>query len=548
MDSAPAHPCDPRPDEHLAPRRPRPALWRGVVVGLVAAAVGLAVAALVAGLRRGWRSPVLDVGDRVIDNVPRPLKDLAIEWFGTNDKVALLAGIAALLALYAVVIGVLAVRVRLLWGLVGVSGFGLIGALSASAARSDPPPTVMIPSIVGALAAGLAMTVLVRTTVLVGSTGPTGAVGTADVGTADVGTADVVMVDDPSRRRFLVTSAAFVGFAGVAWAVGRRLQERTSAAVSRAARSLPRPRRSLPAAPTDVQAEGAVEFFTPNADFYRIDINLSVPAIDVETWTLRVHGLVERELVLSFDDLVERGLVESDITLTCVSNEVGGRLLGTARWSGIRLDDLLAEAGVSPDADQVVGRSVDDYTCGFPLAALDGRDALVAIGMNGELLPVEHGFPARLIVPGLYGYVSATKWLTEIELTRFDAFDQYWVRRGWEPEAPIKTSSRIDTPRGLAKVAPGTVAVAGVAWAQTRGVEAVEVRVDDGPWQPATLAAELNDVTWRQWSYAWEATPGRHEITVRATDATGAVQVEERREPFPDGATGWHSIVVIVEG
>lgn len=549
MDSAPAHLHDtPRSGERLAPCQPRPALWRGAVVGLVTAAVGLAVAELAAGLRRGWRSPVLDVGDRVIDNVPRPVKDLAIEWFGTNDKVALLAGIAGFLALSAVSIGVLAVRVRLLWGLVGVAGFGLIGTVSASAARSDPPVTVTIPSIVGALAAGVAMTVLVRSS-MSPRPEPAGDVpADAPDDAAPVGARADGPVLDPSRRRLLVTSAAFVGFAGVAWATGRRLQDRTSAAVSRAARSLPRPRRALAAAPTGVQAEGAAPFFTPNADFYRIDINLSVPSIDVEAWTLRVHGMVDRELVLSFDELAERGVVESDITLTCVSNEVGGRLLGTARWSGVRLDDLLAEAGVSPDADQVVGRSVDDYTCGFPLSALDGRDALVAIGMNGELLPVEHGFPARLIVPGLYGYVSATKWLTEIEVTRFDDFDQYWVRRGWEPEAPIKTSSRIDTPRGLAKVAAGTVAVAGVAWAQTRGIEAVEVRIDDGPWQPAVLADELNDVTWRQWSSAWDATPGRHEITVRAIDATGGAQVEERREPFPDGATGWHSIIVIVEG
>ena len=544
MDAVPAHP--PITDDLT---RPSPSARRGVgcgaLVGLVAAAVGLAVAELVAGTRRTWRSPVLDVGDRVVDNVPRPVKDVAIEWFGTNDKVALLAGIAGLLAIYAVAIGVLAVRVRLRWGLVGVAGFGLIGAVSASAARADPPLTVTTPSIVGAVAAGLAMTALGRATSPSRSEPSRSEPSRSEPSRSDPADASVV---DPSRRRLLVMSAAFVGTAGVAWAAGRRLQDRTSAAVSRAARSLPQPRRALAAVPASVQVDGATPFITPNADFYRIDINLSVPSIDVETWRLRVHGLVEREVELSFDDLVARGLVESDITLTCVSNEVGGRLVGTARWTGVRLDDLLAEAGVSADADQVVGRSVDDYTCGFPLGALDGRDALVAIGMNGELLPLEHGYPARLVVPGLYGYVSATKWLTEIELTRFDAFDQYWVRRGWEPEAPIKTSSRIDTPRGLAKVPAGTVAVAGVAWAQTRGIEAVEVRVDDGPWRPASLATELNDVTWRQWSYAWDATPGRHEITVRATDATGDVQTDERREPFPDGATGQHTIVVIVEG
>ena len=228
-----------------------------------------------------------------------------------------------------------------------------------------------------------------------------------------------------------------------------------------------------------------------------------------------------------------------------MSNEVGGKLLGTARWLGVHLDDLLAEAGARPDADQIVGRSTDGYTCGFPVAALDGRDALVAVGMNGEPLPLAHGFPARLIVPGLYGYVSATKWLAEIELTRFDAFEQYWVRRGWDEQAPIKIASRIDTPRGLAKVAAGTVAIAGVAWAQPVGIGAVHVRIDDGPWIDAALAAAVTGSTWRQWSLPWEAAPGRHTVTVRAIDADGAIQTGERTEPFPNGSTGWHQIVVI---
>ena len=220
--------------------------------------------------------------------------------------------------------------------------------------------------------------------------------------------------------------------------------------------------------------------------------------------------------------------------------------MGTARWLGVRLDRLLEEVGVDPDADQVVGRSVDGYTCGFPVEALDGRDALIAIGMNGEPLPVNHGFPARLIVPGLYGYVSATKWLSHIELTRFDRFDQYWVKRGWVDQAPIKVQSRIDTPRGLSTVEPGTVAIAGVAWAQTRGISAVEVRVDDGDWQPARLATELNDATWRQWSFVWNATTGRHSISVRATEKSGTIQTDERSEPFPSGATGQHKIIVLV--
>ncbi|MEQ9163154.1 MAG: molybdopterin-dependent oxidoreductase, partial [Ilumatobacter fluminis] len=264
-------------------------------------------------------------------------------------------------------------------------------------------------------------------------------------------------------------------------------------------------------------------------------------------WTLRITGMVDEEIELTYDELLQREIVEADITLSCVSNEIGGNLLGNARWTGVRLDDLLAEAGIAADADQIVGRSVDGYTCGFPTAALDGRNALVAVAMNGEPLPLEHGYPARLIVPGLYGYVSATKWLEEIELTRFDAFDQYWVERGWVEDAPIKTQSRIDTPRGLQTVQAGTVPIAGAAWAQTRGIERVEIQIDDGEWVEARLADPLNDVTWRQWSYAWEATPGRHDIRVRATDGTGAIQTDERTEPFPSGATGRHQIVVMVE-
>lgn len=281
--------------------------------------------------------------------------------------------------------------------------------------------------------------------------------------------------------------------------------------------------------------------------FYRIDTALMVPQVPAETYQLKITGLVEREMELSYRDLLDRDLVEADITMTCVSNEVGGKLAGNARWLGLRLDTLLDEAGIRLGADQIVGRSVDRYTCGFPVAALDGRDALVAIGMNGEPLPVEHGFPARLIVPGLYGYVSATKWLAEIELTTFAAFDHYWVGRGWAARAPIKTQSRIDTPAPLDRIPPGPTAVAGVAWAQTRGIERVEVRIDDGAWQLAELTAELNDATWRQWRFTWMAAPGRHDIACRATDGTGQTQTETRAQPIPDGASGWHSIVVLVD-
>jgi DMSO/TMAO reductase YedYZ molybdopterin-dependent catalytic subunit len=297
----------------------------------------------------------------------------------------------------------------------------------------------------------------------------------------------------------------------------------------------------------DLGVEGVAPFVTPNSDFYRIDTALLVPQVRTEGWTLRVHGMVDRELELTFDELLARDLVEADVTLACVSNEVGGDLVGNARWLGARLDDLLREAGVQRGATQVVPRSADGFAAGFPTqVAMDGRDALVAVGMNGEPLPLEHGFPARLVVPGLYGYVSATKWLTEIELTRLGDFDSYWVRRGWAKEAPIKTQSRIDTPRSGASLRTGRVPVAGVAWAQSRGIRTVEVRVDDGPWRPARLGAGVGDDTWRQWVYDWDVHEGNHTLAVRATDGDGDTQTGEREAPIPSGATGWHTIEVSV--
>jgi hypothetical protein len=285
---------------------------------------------------------------------------------------------------------------------------------------------------------------------------------------------------------------------------------------------------------------------TANRDFYRIDTALIVPQVRAEDWTLRLTGMVERPFELTYGELSELDIVEADITMTCVSNPVGGDLVGHARWLGVLTRDLLDRAGVRRGADQVVGRSVDGYTCGFPLSADYDRPALVAIGMNGEPLPLRHGFPARLVTPGLYGYVGATKWLTEIEVTTFDAFDQYWVPRGYGAEAPIKTMTRIDTPRSFETVAAGPVVVGGVAWAQTRGIEAVEISVDGGEFEPVQLADELTAESWRQWRYEWDATPGRHDFVVRAVDGTGVTQTEERAEVLPDGASGWMSLVVTV--
>nr|WP_269329549.1 molybdopterin-dependent oxidoreductase [Kineosporia babensis] len=288
-------------------------------------------------------------------------------------------------------------------------------------------------------------------------------------------------------------------------------------------------------------------FITPNADFYRIDTALSVPLLRAEDWSLRIHGLVDREITLTWAELIAADLVERDLTLMCVSNEVGGDLTGTARWLGLPLGPLLQRAGISAEADMVLSKSSDGWTASTPLEVLtDGRDCLLAIGMNGQPLPLEHGFPVRMVVPGLYGYVSATKWVVDLEVTRFDRAEAYWSTRGWSQRGPVKTSSRIDVPANGADLAAGTVAVAGIAWAQHRGIQAVEVRIDEGPWQSATLGAEASVDTWRQWYLSWNAPAGSHRIQVRATDGDGAVQVEDVAPPAPDGATGWDSIEVSV--
>ncbi len=288
-------------------------------------------------------------------------------------------------------------------------------------------------------------------------------------------------------------------------------------------------------------------FRVPNGDFYRIDTALVVPSVRAADWRLRIHGMVQREVELDFAGLLAQPLVERDVTLCCVSNEVGGDLVGNARWLGLPIGPLLAQAGPAAEADMVLSTSADGWTASTPLDVLtDGRDALLAVGMNGEPLPIEHGFPVRMVVPGLYGYVSATKWVVDLEVTRFDRAQAYWTPRGWSARGPVKTQSRIDVPGDGARVRAGRVAVAGVAWAQSRGIRAVEVRVDEGPWAPARLGAEASVDTWRQWVFAWDAAPGRHTLQVRATDRRGDVQTGDQAPPTPDGATGWHTIEVTV--
>ncbi len=500
--------------------------------GVLAAGVTLGAAELVAGLLGRASSPVLVVGGAFVDRTPRWLKELAIRQFGEDDKAVLVGGILVVLLLAAAVLGALAVRRPRL----GHGGVAALGVLGAAAALSRPAAQALdaLPSLAGALAGGTALHLLVRAVPRAGAVAP--------------GTGGRAL----DRRGFLAVAAAAAAGAGAAGALGRVLQRRFDAGASRAAVRLPRPASPAPALPAGagVGVAGVAPFTTPNEAFYRVDTALVVPQVRAEDWRLRVHGMVERELVLDFEDLLARPLLERDITLTCVSNEVGGRLVGTARWLGASLADLLAEAGVRPGATQLVSRSVDGMTIGTPVrTATDGRDALLAVGMNGEPLPPEHGFPVRMVVPGLYGYVSGCKWITEIEVTTFDAYDAYWVRRGWAEDAPIRTSSRIDAPKPFARVREGsTVAVGGVAWAQTRGIARVEVRVDGGPWQRARLGAAAGEDTWRQWAWAWAVRGrGAHTLEVRATDGDGQVQEQERATPFPSGSTGWHSVVVTAD-
>ncbi|MCP2274916.1 molybdopterin-dependent oxidoreductase [Nocardia amikacinitolerans] len=370
----------------------------------------------------------------------------------------------------------------------------------------------------------------------------------ADAGT---GPAAAARTAAEPQRRDLLRGLAITGGLAVAAGVGGRLfgVRRGDVSGERAAVVLPRPTEPgislLPDA--DLRVPGLTPYITANDDFYRIDTALFLPQVSIEDWSLRIHGMVDREIRIGWADLVRRPVVERLITLACVSNPVNGDLIGNALWRGYRLDELLAEAGPHPDADMVLSRSKDGWTAGSPLAVLtDGRDALLAVGMNGEPLPVSHGYPARLVVPGLYGYVSATKWVTELEVTRFDRATAYWTRRGWSAHGPIKTGTRIDTPRGRVRRPPGRIPVAGVAWAQHRGITAVEVQIDDGDWRPARLSTEQSIDTWRQWVYDWDATPGTHTLRARATDGTGETQTADRRDVIPDGATGHPTLTLTI--
>jgi DMSO/TMAO reductase YedYZ molybdopterin-dependent catalytic subunit len=511
----------------VVPSRPA-----GAAAGLLAAGVALGVSELGAGIT-GGRSLVVSVGDWVINHAPDALVEFGKRNFGTDDKAVLVTMVVVLSLVVGALLGLVARR-RFLVGALGFVAFGIAGFLAALA---DPLHDAV--SAAFAAIAGVAAGVVVLWALLRAAT-PAGTVPVERVSSAGF-----------ERRVFLgLVAGAAVVAAGSAL-VGRSLLASGTRAVAAARRVLHLPPASNPVVPPtaamDVGVAGVTPLVTANGDFYRIDTALTFPQIDHEQWHLRIHGMVSTPVTVTFDDLAAMELIEQYATIQCVSNDVGGNLVSTAAWRGVRLRDLLARAGVAGDADQVVGRSVEGFTVGFPTsAALDDRGAMVAIGMNGVPLPIEHGFPARLIVPGLYGYVSATKWLSDIELTRFDRYDAYWVQRGWTQQGPIETQSRIDIPTSGRELSAKTVAVAGVAWAPTRGIAKVEVQVDEGAWREATLADALSTDTWRQWVYRWDANPGDHRLRVRATDGTGALQDGHDQPPGPSGATGYHTVNVTV--
>lgn len=502
-----------------------------MIAGVAAASVSLGVAQLV-GISFGARADArAAIGSAVVDLTPGPVKEWAIQTLGSMDKLFLAVVVLVVIAAIAAIAGTLETRRRPL-GSAAIAAAGVLGCI-AVLSRQGATALDTIPTVVGAACGVAALRMLTRR-FWPGSEKPDDPEDGADH-------------DEPDPGRRTLVMFGLLGFgvlSGVAGAVVTRVVH--SVAADRKSFTLPRPRVSAPPILADVQPNGVAlpSFVTPSADFYRVDTALVVPQLSHGDWRLRIHGMVDHQATYSFDDLAGFEVVETVTTLTCVSNPVGGKLVSTGVWTGYRVADLLAAAGVHAGADMLLSTSIDGFTAGTPVEALtDGRDAILAVGLNGQPLPVEHGYPARLVVPGLYGYVSATKWVVEMEVTRFDKAKAYWTRQGWAPRAPVKTESRIDVPRGGQKVPMGPVVFGGVAWAQNRGVRAVEVLIDDGGWQPAEQGASYSNETWRLWSFGWQAkSPGKHTITVRATDNSGATQTADRVGAVPDGATGWHTV------
>ena len=499
-------------------------LGLGALVGLLSAGVAVGVGEVVAALVRPAAAPVIAVGNRLVRLTPETVKRWAIRNFGTNDKHVLLTGIYVVLAVFAIVIGILAMR-RLAYGLAGIGVFAVLGVYSAATQPASKASDV-IPTLFGAAAAAVSMVLLARAL-------------------ADIDTGPGLST---GRRQFLQWGAASAGVAVIGGFGGRAAQhERFDVSAARAKVRLPQPIDSAAVPRGADLGRSRFPWQTSNTAFYRIDTALEVPQVDPNSWQLRIHGMVDREITLSFADLLARPLIERWITMCCVSNPVGGDLVSNALFRGVRLADVLREAGVHDASDQLFMTSVDGMTIGAPTkVVMDGRDALLAVGMNGQPLPVAHGFPVRVVVPGLYGYVSACKWVVDIEATTFAKAAAYWVQGGWAQQTDIKLMSRIDTPRNTTKIPAGKpVAVAGVAWDQHVGVSKVEIQVNDGDWLPAQLATVPSTDTWRQWMVAWTPPkPGEYTIKARATDSLGRLQSEFYRDVFPDGATGFHTILL----
>lgn len=492
--------------------------------GIAAVAFGAGLGELTAAVFSPTASPTASIGSLLIDLAPPWAKDLAIALFGTLDKVALLVGIALVLALVAAGAGLLEAR-RPPWGRVVMLVLGAFGVLAAMT-RANATGASWLPSVIAAAGAALALGVIVRR-LPEGASGP-----------------------DPARRSFLIWSggAASIGALAALGSSAVSAGGRAATAVRDAIR-LPSPASTAAPLPAgaELNIDGLARVVTPNDEFYRIDTALVVPQVDPAEWSLRIHGMVEQEVTIGWDELLALPLEESYTTLTCVSNEVGGDLIGNALWLGYPIRKLLERARPEASADMMLSRSVDGFTASSPLEALtDDRNAILAVAMNGQPLPAEHGFPVRMVVPGLYGYVSATKWVVELEVTTFADRTAYWTDRGWSERGPIKLQSRIDVPRSGSVLAAGDTVIAGVAWQQHVGVEGVEVQIDDGDWQRATLATAISDDTWVQWSLPWAATSGDHTIRCRATNADGETQTSTEQGVIPDGATGWDELSIRV--
>lgn len=495
--------------------------------GIVAGGVALGVAELVSVLVSPDSTPLQAVGGWIVDHTPDGFREWVIGLVGTNDKLLLFVSMGVAAVVLAGAAGVIE-RERRPLGSVLFAVFGLLATLAALG-RPNASWTWALPSVLGVWVGILVLRSMIRRVTALD---------------------EVAAEDIPTERRQVIRGLAIAGAAAlVGGAAGRLIGLRSrDVSAERADVQLPSPTGpELSVEPgAELRIPGLTPYLTSNADFYRIDTALTVPQVSKDDWSLRIHGLVDREIRLSYADLAAKTPIERLVTLACVSNPVGGDLISNARWLGYRLDEIIAAAGPHPDADMVLSRSIDGFTAGSPLAVLmDGRDAMLAVGMNGEPLPTAHGYPARLVVPGLYGYVSATKWVTELEITRFDRAEAFWTKRGWSAKGPIKTECRIDTPRAHGTFQPGKLTVAGVAWAQHRGIKGVEVRIDQGDWQPARLATAPSIDTWVQWAFDWDATgSGIHTIWARATDGTGETQTDKQQEVVPDGATGYPSLTL----